>query len=184
SGEGLMRALDSWVLATACRELAAWPEPAPARVFVNTSPAQFARPGFAGEVAAVLASTGLPAERLTLEVLESGVLGAGAAAGFGALVDLGCTIALDDVGSGYSDLQRLLQVPAQVLKVDRAFTAHVPHPAGRAVLAALIAMSRDLQRTTVVEGVESPAALEVLRALGCTHAQGYLLGRPAPAPHR
>ncbi|WP_432574680.1 EAL domain-containing protein [Kineococcus sp. SYSU DK005] len=44
-------------------------------------------------------------------------------------------------------------------------------------------MSRDLQRTAVVEGVESPAALELLRALGCTHAQGYLLGRPAPAPH-
>jgi diguanylate cyclase (GGDEF)-like protein len=185
---GLMVELGSWVLAAACRQLAAWDAQlgarAPQRLFVNVSAAELLRPMLAEHVASCLAEHGLAADRLTLEITETGLLGdpGAAAAAVGELRALGCELAIDDFGTGHSSLSRLVQVPAATVKVDRSFALGLPHsPDAAAVVAAVLGLGRSLGRAVVVEGVEDEETLSALRGLGATLAQGFHLGRPAPA---
>jgi EAL domain-containing protein (putative c-di-GMP-specific phosphodiesterase class I) len=95
------------------------------------------------------------------------------------LDDAGMPVAIDDFGTGYSSLSRLRALPIEVLKIDRSFVADLPH--GLALLSAIVGLCRGSGLTAVAEGVETEEQLDVLRRLGCAQAQGYLLGRPAPA---
>jgi EAL domain-containing protein (putative c-di-GMP-specific phosphodiesterase class I) len=98
------------------------------------------------------------------------------------LRDLGLRVALDDFGSGYASLANLQQIPVDILKVDRAFTAGIERePRDEAVVMALLALGRGMHIGVVVEGVEDDAQLIWLRQAGCSQAQGYWIGRPVPA---
>ena len=185
---GLLPELGAWVLGTACRQLAEWDRAlgdlAPPRLFLNISADELTDPRLPVHLAAVLRSTGLAPARLTLEITETGLIADAAtvARSLTALELLGCELAIDDVGTGYSSLSRLVDLPAGTWKIDGSFTADLlDRPAAAAVVSAVLQLGRELERVVVVEGVEDEPTLQALRRLGCTHAQGYHLGRPQPA---
>ena len=99
------------------------------------------------------------------------------------LRDLGVVLSLDDFGAGYSSLLHLRQIPLSSVKIDRGFAGDIDtNPETEQFMRALLAFGRDLGLRVIVEGVERPAQVEVLRRIGCTLAQGHLFGRPVP-PH-
>ena len=182
---GLMPALTEWVMTSALHQLAAWTRRdaagAPAYLNINVSARDVRRPGFADEVAAVLARTGVPGERLTLEITESTALEPGASlVNLHRLRDLGIRISLDDFGTGHSTLTALHECPIDQIKLDRSFAA--PRSDGRVPVAVAVSrMAQSLGLQAVAEGVESAAQGEFLRSVGYTLAQGYHFARPMPA---
>ena len=184
---GLLPELGAWVMTTGCRQLAAWDRAlgalAPARLFLNISADELTDPRLPTHLAAVLQDTGVAAARVVLEITETGLIAdpARVAGTLAALDQLGCGIAIDDFGTGYSSLSRLVDLPAATWKIDRAFTADLDRPAASAVVSAVLQLGRQLDRVVVVEGVEDDTTLQALRRHGCTHAQGYHLGRPQTA---
>jgi diguanylate cyclase (GGDEF)-like protein len=178
---GLIIALGRWVLECACREALTWASPV--RLSVNVSPSQLCSPGLVDEVRDVLAATGLPASRLRLEITESQLLDgtADVVATMTALRGLGVGLALDDFGTGHSSLSTLRAFPFSEVKIDRCFTqAMGQDERGRGLLEAILQVCRVLDLECVAEGVETTEQLELLRRLGCTHVQGFLIGRPEP----
>jgi diguanylate cyclase (GGDEF)-like protein len=184
---GLIVELGAWVLAEACAEAVRWEAEfggaAPGRVSVNVSARQLAEPRFAGTVAEVLARTGLPARRLTLEVTETAVFGGGAAvAALREVHDLGVRVALDDFGTGHSSLGLLRDCPVDVLKIDKSFVNALGAGGPDSVIVAgMVAIIDGLGLDAVAEGVEEPEQAAQLRRFGYRLAQGYLFGRPMPA---
>jgi diguanylate cyclase (GGDEF)-like protein len=180
---GLIVPIGRWVLETACAEAAAWPRPL--TLAVNLSPAQFVQPGIVGTVADVLRRTGLPANRLELEITETTLMDdtQNALRILQALKALGVSIAMDDFGTGYSSLGYLRKFPFDKIKIDRSFISDVEEGDTEAetIVQAIIAMGRSLRLDVTAEGVETAQQLAMVKALGCTFVQGYLLGRPGPA---
>ena len=169
------------MLERACRDARDWPwDPS---VCVNLSPVQLRDPRLADAVADVLARTRLEPARLTLELTEQALVQEGdALEQLQALAGLGVRLALDDFGTGHSSLARLAQLPIHTLKIARELVAPLgADPAAAAIVEAILALADRLGLETVAEGVETPAQLEALRALGCEHVQGFLLARPMPA---
>ncbi|NDY92618.1 putative bifunctional diguanylate cyclase/phosphodiesterase [Ideonella livida] len=178
---GLIEALGGWVLRQACTEAAQWP--APLTVAVNLSAAQFRRGDLVGEVRQCLQETGLPPERLELEVTESLLIGSPEAVAdtLKALTGLGVRIAMDDFGTGYSSLAYLWRFPFHKLKIDRAFTQHLENdPKVRVIVRSIISLAHSLDIRVNAEGVETDGQRAALQGLGCDELQGFLLGRPAP----
>jgi diguanylate cyclase (GGDEF)-like protein/PAS domain S-box-containing protein len=174
-----------WVLETACRDAATWPtNDAPPFVSVNLSARQFADPDLHGCIARALESSGLAADRLCLEITETLLMTdiKRTATLLEAVKGLGLLIAVDDFGTGYSSLAYLTQLPVDFLKIDRVFVEGLNHPSDRrgTVVAAVIALADRLGIKTIAEGVETKMQAAALRELGCTVAQGFLYGRPAP----
>src|SRR5690606_23588896 len=156
----------------------------PPFVSVNVSPRQLRFGDLPSEVAAVLRETGLPPDRLHLELTETAVLGdeIQASALLARLRAMGVKIWLDDFGTGFSGLSHLRRVPVDGVKIDRSFIADVLRdPDDLALTSAIIAMAHSLGITVVGEGVENEGQYAVLRERGCDHAQGYWLGRPMAA---
>ena len=183
---GVIGALGAWVLQEACETALRWPAGpgGPAYVAVNLSAHQLEDPGLPAVVRKVLSGTGLGPSRLTLEVTESVLVVDPEAAirRLRALRDLGVKIAIDDFGTGYSSLSYLKALPADVLKIDRTFVAGLgTDPADAAIVGAVLALAEALGLDVVAEGVETDTQAAELRRLGCSHAQGYLFGRPCPA---
>jgi EAL domain-containing protein (putative c-di-GMP-specific phosphodiesterase class I) len=162
----------------------AWTPPAgkPPRTAVNVSARQLDDRAFVRRVARVLEETGMPAERLVLEVTESVLLadGAGHEAVLSVLKGLGVVLSIDDFGTGHSSLAYLRRLPVDQLKVDRSFVEDVANHGDLRILCAVVRLAHDLGLEVVAEGVETPQELEVVRRLGCDVVQGYLLGHPAP----
>ncbi|WP_181780322.1 putative bifunctional diguanylate cyclase/phosphodiesterase, partial [Pseudonocardia pini] len=176
---GMMRDLDLWVLRTATKEAAGWP--APAAVAVNLAGLLPGDPAFLAEVTAAVEAAGLGWDRLILELVETSLVALPQAAldAMAELADRGVRFAVDDFGTGYSSLARLKELPAQTVKVDRAFVTGVASdPADFAVARAVVDMARALGRTTVAEGVETAEQFHVLRGLGVDAYQGWLFARP------
>jgi diguanylate cyclase (GGDEF)-like protein/PAS domain S-box-containing protein len=174
------------VLERACREAAAWPTDRPLTIHVNLSARQVTEPGLVATVDAALQMTGLPASRLTLEITESVLVEdpGRAAATLGALKELGVSLALDDFGTGFSSLSYLAAFPVDGLKVDKSFIDPLVGPDDGdhgAVVAAILDMATRLDLEVTAEGVEHRSQVDRLLALGCTRAQGFLLGRPRTA---
>ncbi|GAB3682218.1 hypothetical protein GCM10028814_19350 [Angustibacter aerolatus] len=185
---GLLPQLGRWVLRSALDQLRDWQRElgarAPGHVLVNVSAGELLAPGFVAEVQDALTAGRTRPGRLTVEVTESDLFADVDAAlqAVNAVRQLGCQVALDDFGVGHSSLSRLLELPADVLKVDRAFIRTVPgDPGAEAVLAAVLALGRDLARTVVVEGVETATTLHALRDAGVRYAQGYYFTAALPA---
>jgi diguanylate cyclase (GGDEF)-like protein/PAS domain S-box-containing protein len=169
------------ILCRACKDLVGFAaEGFDLRVSVNVSQRQLAEPGFADEVAAILADTGAAAGSLVLEVTET-VLARevqAVASVLGALRDLGCHVAMDDFGTGYSSLATLRDLPIDVLKLDRSFITGLPSPQATTMVEAIIHLARSLELQVVAEGVEEPEQLEALVAMGCERIQGFVISRP------
>ena len=179
---GLIDQIGAFVLATACAEAMHWPESI--SVAVNLSPMQFRRNSVRDAVRQALASSGLPASRLELEITESVLLddNAGTLAILGELHNQGIRVALDDFGTGYSSLSYLQRFPFDKLKIDRSFVADLPLGEGSAaIVRAIIGLGRSLRTRVTAEGVETWEHLLFLRDEGCTEAQGYLFSQPLPA---
>jgi diguanylate cyclase (GGDEF)-like protein len=180
---GLVVELDSWVVREACRALAA-ADAAGAqelRVAVNLSGRTLGDPAFVGRVREALQDSGLAADRLELEVVESRSLVdlPGINERLTALRRLGVRIALDDFGTGFSTLTWLHRLPADSIKVDRSFIDAVDtDPASFALVRGVLALAQEIGLEVVAEGVETEQQLRTLRAAGCRLVQGYLLGRP------
>jgi diguanylate cyclase (GGDEF)-like protein len=178
---GLIGELGAWVLRTACTRATRWNSVCLA---VNLSPEQLRQPGLADLVTAVLTETGLPPNRLELEITE-GVLLQDIALTLATLTrlhTLGVGIALDDFGTGYSSLSYLRRFPFSKLKIDRSFVASMADDAGTAaIVQAVITIGRSLSMRVNAEGVETETQLALLRMMGCDEVQGYLLGRPCTA---
>ena len=182
---GLIRPLGWWMLSRACLDAAAGRGPleAPRWVAVNASPSQLARPGVADDVTAALVHSGLPPERLHLEITETALISATATLRreLEQLSELGVHIALDDFGTGYSSLSLLRQFPVDVVKIDRSFIEPMLEDRSAfAIVKAVLVMCHDMGLSTVAEGIETHEQLHLLQELGCSHGQGFLLGRPAP----
>lgn len=182
---GLILPLGTWVLNAACRAALAWSiDGEPLRVAVNVSSHQLRQGDLVELVRAALESSGLPAQRLELEITESAFvedLGA-AAETLSALRRMGVRIALDDFGTGFSTLSNLMSLPIDALKIDRSFVRCIEsEDHARAVIAAVIGIAYRLGLTVVAEGVELEEQARFLRAERCHVLQGYLIGKPMPA---
>jgi diguanylate cyclase (GGDEF)-like protein len=185
---GLLAELSPWVITEACAQLARWDqaldERAPERMFLNLSVSELIQPDLHSLVGSALTDTGVDASRLVIEVTESGMLDkpGSVAEAVDRLLELGCSVAIDDFGTGYSALSRLVELPADILKIDRAFVQRLGSgQEAAAIIAAVLLLAHNLRKTVVAEGIENPQALATLTELGCEQGQGFYLGRPAPA---
>ncbi len=177
--------LGAWVLRQACDDAAGWP--AGLRVHVNISARHLAEPGFTDLVIAALAESGLPPERLELEITESTALFAADATlqAVSEVTDHGVTLALDDFGTGYSAITALHRLPIHTVKIDRSFVADVvTEPSTAALVQGLVQLGLGMGLQVIAEGIEDLDQADWLREHGCAMAQGYAFGRPAPLPGR
>jgi diguanylate cyclase (GGDEF)-like protein len=182
---GLIVPIGRWVLEQACANAAAWNVGGHSvAVAVKVSANQLNRDGFATDARRALQQSGLEASLLILEIAETTVMldATGAARRLADLRQLGVRIAIDDFGTGYayrSDLQRM---PIDFLKVDRSSLAASEDEDYRSwLLEAILVFGRDLALTVIAKGVESQEQLWELKEMGCSMAQGYFMGEPAPA---
>ncbi|BBD96521.1 diguanylate cyclase [Sphingobium amiense] len=179
----LIAPIGEWVLRTACHEAATWPDDV--RVAVNVSAEQLAHPSFVTAVVSALAQSGLPAQRLELEVTESVFMrdDTGALAVLDQLQALGVHLSLDDFGTGYSSLGYLSRTRFDTIKIDRSFVigASKNVQESKAIIRAVVTLAESLGMATTAEGVETQAELELVRTLGCHKVQGYYFGRPMAA---
>ncbi len=178
---GLIVPIGAWVLREACQAAAGWPDGM--SVAVNVSVVQFRQPQFVDMVAEALQQSGLPPERLELEVTETIMLqdNAQTLAQLHRLRRLGVRISMDDFGTGYSSLSYLRSFPFDKIKIDQSFIRDLGQRSeARAIVRAIAGLGQSLGMRTTAEGVESEEQLAQLRSAGCTDVQGYLIGRPMP----
>lgn len=183
---GLIMRLSNWVMMAACRQTLAFHRAglSELRVSVNLSPRDFLQQDLPAFVAGCLAETGLPARFLELEITEGSIM-----VDFERTTTIlheikatGVSIAIDDFGTGYSSLSILKKIPADILKIDRAFVRGLSlQGADGAIARAVITLAHDLGMQVVAEGVETQVQADILTELGCDVLQGYLFGRPMPA---
>jgi diguanylate cyclase (GGDEF)-like protein len=174
--------LGEWILRQACAEAARWPKHV--TVAVNLSPAQFKSRNLVQTVISALATSGLAAERLELEITELVLLqeSEGAFAILHQLRHLGIKIAMDDFGTGYSSLGYLRSFPFDKIKIDQSFIQDLPAKQDSvAIVRAVVGLSSSLGITTTAEGVETKEQLASLTAEGCNEFQGFLFSRPKSA---
>src|SRR5690606_30989082 len=176
-------ALGEWVLQEVCQQGKAWLDAGLdfGRISVNLSPSEIRRGGVVERVSRILARTGLPANRLELEITESGLMESneGGERFLRMLHDLGVSLSIDDFGTGYSSLAYLKRFPVQQLKIDRSFVQDLPGKHSDAQLVqTIISLAHGLDLTVVAEGVETSEQEAQLRDMGCDMVQGYLYGRP------
>ncbi|WP_224627532.1 putative bifunctional diguanylate cyclase/phosphodiesterase [Mesorhizobium sp. CA6] len=173
--------LGDWALRKACNVAADWPPEM--RMAVNVSAAQIKSGGFARSVISALAFSGLPANRLELEITETVMMDESDAVQktLSQLRGLGVRIALDDFGTGYSSLGYLRRFPVDKIKIDRSFIRDLDKRDTAAIVRTVIRLGAELGITVTAEGVETEAQLDMLRKAGCGEAQGFLIGVPAKA---
>jgi diguanylate cyclase (GGDEF)-like protein len=182
---GLIHEIGRWALHQAVEELADLRRVDPAlTVSVNFSPREVTDGSFVAQVVDALATAGLPADRLTVELTETALMTDPALAmrHLRSLKERGVRISLDDFGTGYSSLSYLRQFPVDQLKIDRTFVAGVCESTeGRAVVQAVVDLARALRLQVVAEGIEDAQQRQELIGMGCRLGQGYHLYRPMPA---
>jgi diguanylate cyclase len=176
---GLIAPLGHWALETACAEAATWDPPV--CLSVNLSPLQFRQADLPEQVAEILSRSGLPPERLDLEVTE-GLLLEESELVLGITRKLqgqGVRITLDDFGTAYASLSYLRRFPFDRMKIDQSFIRGVcDDPSTLAIVQTILSLGEQLNVAVVAEGVEAERELALLRRLGCRLVQGYLSGRP------
>ncbi|WP_051231343.1 putative bifunctional diguanylate cyclase/phosphodiesterase [Kaistia adipata] len=178
---GLMEELGTWVLRHACRDAVAWPA---VRLAVNVSAIQFRNPGFDRILATILSETGLPASRLEVEMTETSLVAYPDRAQniVATLRVLGVTVALDDFGTGYSSIGYLRRFVFDKLKIDRSLVNGVSVDVEtRRLCEATVALGLALNLKVTAEGLETAADVEIMRAAGCSHLQGYYFHHPMTA---
>jgi len=178
---GLILGMGAWTLDRACTDAAVWPEYL--KVAVNLSPMQFAGGRLVEEVKQALATSGLAAGRLELEITES-VLLQDNDVNLGVLHRLralGVRISMDDFGTGYSSLSYLRRFPFDKIKIDQSFVRNLEQERGSIeIVRAVVGLGKALGMDVLAEGVETVEQLGILQTEGCNELQGYLFGRPRP----
>ncbi|MFA6230250.1 MAG: EAL domain-containing protein [Rhodanobacter sp.] len=183
---GLILPIGEWVLRTAVHQLKHWLDQGypPMVMAVNLSAVQFRHRSLPNLVSNILKEAKLPPERLELELTESVAMHdpQGAIAVMNALHEHGIRMSIDDFGTGYSSLNYLKKFRVYKLKIDKSFIQDIGSDSeDRAIVAAIISMSRSLGLQTIAEGVETVEQLDFLREQGCNEAQGYYFSKPLPA---
>jgi len=179
---GLIVPLGEWALRQACMEAVNWPDDI--RVSVNLSPLQFAKGNLVATVVNALASSGLPATRLELEITESVLLEKSERniAILNQLRELGIRISMDDFGTGYSSIGYLRSFPFDKIKIDQTFVRDLLVDEGSlAIVRAIASLGISFGMTTTAEGVETEEQMRRLNLEGCVEVQGYLYSKPVPA---
>lgn len=183
---GLILPLGEWVLSTACRQLSDWRAQGfgALRIAVNVSSVQLRQRDFAGKLSQVCAEHGLPTSALEIEVRESVLMDDPimAQSVLERLASAGVSVAVDNFGTGFSNLVQLRRFHLSRLKIDRSFVATLESESEHAIVAdAIVSLGHTLGMRVIAEGVESASALARLRALGCDEAQGHFLSLPLAA---
>jgi EAL domain-containing protein (putative c-di-GMP-specific phosphodiesterase class I)/GGDEF domain-containing protein len=182
----LMDSIGRYVFESSCQQLRRWqdqPGGGDFWVSVNLAPAQLQDPELASRFAEIAHAAGVSPSNIKLEITESAFEDGFEVAGrvIDELAAAGFPLALDDFGTGHSSLNRLINMPFTLLKVDRSFVWQSPDGAGAAVVSSLSQLAGSLKLASLGEGVETPAHDAYLRQCGYAYAQGYLYGRPVPA---
>jgi diguanylate cyclase (GGDEF)-like protein len=180
---GAIVPMGEWVLREACRQVQRWREHGQPqlRAAVNLSVRQLQQVELVTRVQQVLDETGLPADRLEIEITESIAMRSSGRAidNLRALKAKGVRVSIDDLGTGYSSLSALRLFPIDSLKIDRSFVSGVPHNTDdSAIAAAVIALGQTLGVNVIAEGIERPEQLAFFAAHRCGEWQGYLLASP------
>jgi EAL domain-containing protein (putative c-di-GMP-specific phosphodiesterase class I) len=173
--------IGEWVLRKACTDAATWP--GDVKVAVNVSPVQLRNETWAQVVVRTLEATGLPPNRLELEITESVLMQNSDAtlSTLHQLRELGVRIAMDDFGTGYSSLSYLRSFPCDKIKIDRSFVDDLSNSMNSVKIVQAVAhLASGLNMVTTAEGVVTEWQLEMVRAAGCTEMQGYLFSPPRP----
>ncbi len=183
---GLIIPIGDWVLNEACRQMRLWHLQGYThwRIAVNLSALQFCHTELVHSVAKALATHGLPANSLTLEITETTAMSDADASMtvLKQLSEMGVDLSIDDFGTGYSSLMYLKRLPANELKIDRGFVRDLERDSDdAAIVSAIVALGQALGLRIVAEGVETDMQQDFLTQLGCDSLQGYLLGHPLPA---
>lgn len=183
---GLIIPLGEWVIRAACRQIAAFDSAGMpmVRIAVNISTLQFRQKDLVDTVQSILKETQIAPDRLEFEITESVVMAdlESSIDMMKRLDDLGIRLAIDDFGTGYSSLSYLKRFPIQKLKIDQSFVQDVEKDSdSEAIVNAIIGLGISMNLTTVAEGVETQAHLDLMRAAGCDLVQGYFFGRPMPS---
>jgi diguanylate cyclase (GGDEF)-like protein len=185
---GLIIDLGEWILRTACNQLMRWtqeaPQAAPPVVNVNVSREQLLHPHFSQMVRQVLQETGLPAQRLALEVTESCVMSdvSTSVATLNELSQMGCGIHLDDFGTGYSSLSCLVDFPIDTLKIDRSLIKSLTeHNFGSSLVKFVLQLAGAMNIEVVAEGIEYLGQALRLEGWGCRYGQGFYFAKPLQA---
>ncbi len=176
---GLIAPLSEWTLLTACQNAMTWREPV--KLAVNLSAAQFRAGDVADMIERVLRWTGMPPERLEIEITETVLLKNTkiALSALTRLRGLGVSVALDDFGTGYSSLSYLSRFPIDKIKIDRSFVRQLTEDRNTtAIVQAIIRLGEALRLEIIAEGVETREQVARLRTIGCHQVQGYLFGAP------
>jgi EAL domain-containing protein (putative c-di-GMP-specific phosphodiesterase class I) len=182
---GLIHDIGSWVFGQACDEVRRWADAGtPLAVSVNLSPAELWHPDIPDRLVEAVQTRGIDPELVTIEVTESAVMrDPDAVAGVLArLREFGFGIAIDDFGVGHSSLERLAELPATVLKVDRSFVQRAPtdHVAA-ALVNTIVDLANRLELEPIAEGIETPQHAEFVASTSCRLGQGFRYGRPMTA---
>ncbi|MBV9756720.1 MAG: EAL domain-containing protein [Alphaproteobacteria bacterium] len=176
---GLGVEIGGWVLRTACVEAAGWPQPA--TLAVNVSPRHLASGALLTHVGEALESSGLPADRLELDIPESVLLEVGAELllALAALRDVGVGVACDGFGAGHGSIEVLRRLPLTTIKLDRSLIRALPaDPEDAAIVRALIQGGHAFGCKLVAGGIETLAQRQFLAEAGCDEAHGHLFGPP------
>ncbi|MEE9395755.1 MAG: EAL domain-containing protein [Methylococcales bacterium] len=183
---GLINSIGEWIIRTACLQMKEWMDCSveKMRVAVNLSAIQLRQGNIADLITSILDETGLPPNRLELEITESAIMEnmETAIASLHRLHNLGIAISVDDFGTGYSSLNYLKLFPVDTLKIDRSFLLEfTENNQDFKIVSAIVAMAHSLGLTVIAEGVETYEQLELLKTLKCDGMQGYLFSRPVSA---
>ncbi|MBT8484327.1 MAG: EAL domain-containing protein [Phycisphaerales bacterium] len=185
---GLMVPIGAWVISEACRQLKEWHTAYPTQtnlaISVNLARQQMLHPDLIPTIERVLAETGVPAERLRLEMVEDMLMDDQKAAQtvLGQLRTLGVKLVMDDFGTGHSSLSSLHRFPIDILKIDRDFIGSVKKRRDYgAIVHAVVELAHNLDMQVVAEGVETEDQLALLQALDCDYAQGQRFSLAVPA---
>ncbi|WP_237103256.1 bifunctional diguanylate cyclase/phosphodiesterase [Nonomuraea sp. MG754425] len=182
---GLIVPLSEWILREACREVAAWRASSwDIGLSLNLSARQIMAPRFVETVEQALTESGLPASVLTLEVIEEMLVedAEETIKRLSELRALGVRLAIDDFGTGYASLAFLRQLPVDMIKIDPSFVSGLGRDDTLTLLTrTIVRLGHDLGLIVVAEGIERPEQLELLKQMGCTRGQGFLVARPMAA---
>ena len=178
---GMIAELGRWTIRQACRDASGWPDPVP--VAVNLSPIQFKRDDLPATIAQALADSGLDPCRLELEITETLLISGDEKTKqtVSDMIALGCSLALDDFGRGYSTFSYLVSFPFKKVKLDKAFIDCIETRSDhRAIIGAVRQLASSLNMSIVAEGVETQAQVDILVAEDVQFAQGWLFSKSVP----
>lgn len=177
--------IGAWVIREACHQLQLWrqqfsPHFDTVTISVNLSCQQIACPELPNQIEKILRETSLPAQSLKLEITESSIMSNAKVIELvlGQLKVLGVQLYIDDFGTGYSSLSRLLELPLDVLKIDRSFVQQLSSQRGEYLVRAIANLAQNLGIDVIAEGVETEEQSIKLQALGCHRGQGYFFAKP------